>query len=570
MGACTSVFKTKAMNAAEKELKDQENLRNSCSKEFKAYEKVRDDTKNALYEKYGMITIIAEKRKELMTILAKKDALLNERQPLMDRTWELDCDEIHKAFNENNTFGTDKAPLVKIICTRSKWQLEAISVFYQKKYGMALLEQCTNDLGTAFGTLVTGKQTAISRLFVLRIMHQPERDSAILRDFTNRMYIEDENIMEVIVTRTNAEMRAAMELFKDDYELDFNEIIAKKCSYKNYREFMLRVLECMKDETHQPFSDEEAKEYADELYEAGAGRMLGCDPEPFIRICSIISKQQFESINEKYNGKCLLKDIEKKLGGDFGMAVKSMCTDKHEYLAGRLELALKGKASQRADSISRILGCVSRADGVKIRDAYDRGDFGRNLITAMKTTLKDSHFLEAVLLLIDGDLSKTPLGSNREEGEDAAEAIRDGDRAVIFAKTKYNPYMVREKGKHKPLKEIDEYVENEALFKYTWTGGKDKMSDQLQAELDKFEAASKVLGEVIERVKDDLSGILKSLKYYSNFMIILLYYSGHVDVYYSIIKHVTESETWVRILTNQLKALKEFVVKRGNPNKIKK
>jgi len=508
MGGCTSMFKSKAMTEAEKELKAQENLRNECSKQFKAYEKVRDDTKNALYEKYGMMTIISDKRNELMTILAKKDALLSERQPLMDRTWELDCDEIYKAFNDKNAFGTDKGPLVRIICTRSKWQLEAISALYQKKYGMPLLEQCVNDLGTAFGTLVTGKQSAISRLFVLRIMNQAERDAAILRDFTNRMYIEDENIMEVIVTRTNAEMRGAMELFKEDYELDFTEIIAKKCSYKNYREFMSRVLECMKDETHQPFSDEEAKEFADELYEAGAGRMLGCDPEPFIRICSTVSKQQFESINEQYNGKCLLKDIEKKLGGDFGMAVKAMCTDKHEFLAARLELALRGKASVRADSISRILGCVSRADGVKIRDAYDRADYGRNLITAIKTTLKDSSFQEAVLLLIDGDLTKTPLGSNREEGEDAAEAIRDGDRAVIFAKTKYNPYMVREKGKHKPLKEMDEYMENEALFKYTWTGGKDKMSDQLQSEVDKFTSSTKVLEEVRERVKDDLVGIL--------------------------------------------------------------
>ena len=538
------------MTEAEKELKEQENLRNSCSKQFKTYEKVRDDTKNAIYEKYGMMTLISDKRNELMTILAKKDSLLNERQPLMDRTWEIDCDEIYKAFNNKNSFGVDRGPLVQIICTRSKWQLEAISTIYKNKYGMALLEQCVNDLGTAFGQLVTGKQSAISRLFVLRIMHQAERDAAIIRDFTNRIYIEDENIMEVVVTRTNAEMRAAMETFKEDYELDFPEIIAKKCTYKNYREFMARILECSKDETYIPFTDEEAKEFADELYEAGAGRLLGCDPEPFIRICSTISKQQFESINEKYNGKCLLKDIEKKLGGDFGMAVKAMCTDKYEFLAARLELALRGKASARADSISRILGCVSRADGVKIRDAYDRGEYGRNLITAMKTTLKDSSFQEAVLLLVDGDLSKTPLGSNREEGEDAAEANRDGERAAIFAKTKYNPYMVREKGKHKPLKEIEEYTENEALFKYTWTGGRDKMSDQLQGELDKFEAATKVLEEVKERVKDDLV--------------------GNQDVYYSIIKHVTESETWIRILNNQLKALKEFVVKRGNPNAKKK
>jgi hypothetical protein len=56
-------------------------------------------------------------------------------------------------------------------------------------------------------------------------------------------------------------------------------------------------------------------------------------------------------------------------------------------------------------------------------------------------------------------------------------------------------------------------MENEALFKYTWTGGKDKMSDQLQSEIDKFTSSTKVLEEVRERVKDDLVGILQYIHY---------------------------------------------------------
>jgi Annexin len=74
---------------------------------------------------------------------------------------------------------------------------------------------------------------------------------------------------------------------------------------------------------------------------------LGLVPEPFIRILSTINRAQFESINEKYKGNNLIKDITSKLGGDFENAVLTMCADRYEYFAGKVEKCLKGYSADK-------------------------------------------------------------------------------------------------------------------------------------------------------------------------------------------------------------------------------
>ena len=46
---------------------------------------------------------------------------------------------------------------------------------------------------------------------------------------------------------------------------------------------------------------------AKELYEAGAGRILGIDAAPFIRVLSTINHVQYDSINVRYKDQQLLQ-----------------------------------------------------------------------------------------------------------------------------------------------------------------------------------------------------------------------------------------------------------------------
>eukprot|EP01031_Cornospumella_fuschlensis_P004206 gene4206-5259_t len=156
------------------------------------------------------------------------------------------------------------------------------------------------------------------------------------------MSLDDAGLLEVLCTRTNVELKLALAHFSAAYKRDLVEVLKARSTYKNYREFVLKVLECNRDEDNKPFDLDLARRYAQELYAAGAGRSLGMDPEPFIRILGSVSRRQFESINEQYPNKQLVKDITAKLGGDFQLAVLTRVADKYEYFASRIEAAIKG------------------------------------------------------------------------------------------------------------------------------------------------------------------------------------------------------------------------------------
>lgn len=324
-------------------------LRRDISEIYKTYLIKREKIKPLLAEKAGIQATIDEERTKLLELLGKKEELDVIRQPLMKQTWERDADEIYNAFKG---FTADKSLLVKIICARTYYQIRLIGEVFEEKYGVSLLEKVVNELTTLMGSLLTGSGTGLSKLLTYRILPQAERDAAFIRDFTSGISIEDANLLEIICTRSNAELSAAMECFAATYERQLPDVIKAKCSYKNYREFVLRILECQHDESHEKLSQQEAQYFANELYNAGAARTIGMDPEPFIRILGNISTIQFEQINEEYPKKQLIKDIQSKTGGDFQLALVTRCTDKYEYLAGRLDSALKG-FSPNTESICR-------------------------------------------------------------------------------------------------------------------------------------------------------------------------------------------------------------------------
>jgi len=52
------------------------------------------------------------------------------------------------------------------------------------------------------------------------------------------------------------------------------DVIRAKASYKNYRDFVLRVLECDKDENEVPLDDDTAKQCAVELQTGAASKYI--------------------------------------------------------------------------------------------------------------------------------------------------------------------------------------------------------------------------------------------------------------------------------------------------------
>ncbi len=500
-----------------------------------------------------------------MELLGNKEKLMKIRQPLMDITWERDADDIYNAFQK---FSTDKSTLVKIIPARAYWQIALISEAFEKKYGMPLLEKVVNELTTLLGSLLTGSGTGLSKLLTYRILPQHERDAALIRDFSDGMSIDDANLLEIICTRTNAQLSAAMEHFAATYKRNLPDVIKNKCSYKNYRDFVLRILECEHDESNTKLSTSEAKYFADELYAAGAARSIGIDPEPFIRILGSISNVQFEQINEQYPKQQLIKDITAKTGGDFQLVILTRVADKFEYLAGRIDAALKG-FSPDTESVCRILGSLSRPHCVKVRDAYNRLGFKRTLEEALKTVLKSqANYLMACQILISDDMSLTPLGSDKEIEDEEVEVGREADRQVQAIAVTYNRQKTIERGeaeaaaakasKRKQSAE-DEGVpgsrlsssdivvtltDEERIMGFAWDGkGRFMDAAKLTATFRELEYVENQATNMLDRLGDEIGAIR--------------------DMYGTILKSRFETEAYIRIYGQHCKCLKEFVDSRN-------
>lgn len=545
MGACTSsdAVDESAPVDPDDPVQGPELLRSEIDEMYRVLQEQKAAIEPLIYEKYGLKALLKEEQLRLMELLAKKGELEEQRRPLMQKCWERDAEEIYKAFKpQPGAFTADKSILISILGTRTKWQIAEIAKILETKYNVNLLEQVINQLTTTMGKIMTGSMTGLCKLFVYRILAQPERDAALLREFSDgNISLDDENFVEVACTRSNAQLKAAVEEYQKEFKKDLLAIVKTK-SYKNYAEFMSRVLACKRDESNQPFDDETARKYADELYEACNGRTWA-KPEPFIRIFSTINKAQYDSIADRYPDNELHDHISSKLGGAFALAVMTMCSDKYVYLAGRIEAAFKSYSPDK-ECLCRILGCVGRWECVKIREAYDRGGYGRTLVDAIKTFVKQQNYQNALLLLVEGDMSLTPMGSDREAGEDDAEATRDSMRAKAMAENMYRSTRAIDKGKQF-LQEAEEHEiddEEDGSYDFEWSGGAFDTLKKLKKQHKACEAANQAAWERREHLSQEIEAIK--------------------DMVFTIAGTCAETETLIRCYTLHVKSLKVFMERR--------
>lgn len=566
-------------------------VRKEITELYKSYVSKRDAIKPLLAEKYGLQALIDDERMKSVALIEKKDTLSQQLQPLLAQTYERDADDIYNAFQK---FSADKSILVTILCARTYHQIGEISKVFERKYHVRLIEKVVNELTTVLGSLFTGSSTGLAKLLTYRIMPQPERDAAMLKDCTDGMSLDDIGLLEVICTRTNLELRAAIFCFNQTYKKDLIELIRSKCSYKNYRDFVMKILECNRDEDNIPFPQAQAQAFASELYQAGGARSYGMEPEPFIRILANCNHAQFESINECYPNRALIKDITAKLGGDFQLAVLTRCTDKYDYFANRIETALRGFTGADTDTLCRILGCMSRPESLKLKFAYNRLGFKRTLDEAIRGALKSQQtYLSACLMLISEDLSITPCGSDKEPIEEEIEAGRESERLVAAVWNSYSRDAAIKRGeeimeekRHPKRKLFSAALSAGAVVPPPTNIGNNedgKVDDTpnnppppiqvVQEEKDPAaEEEDRVLGfqwdgkgRFMDIVK--LTTTFRELEYAENQASIML--DGLPDqiealkgVYKAILKHRFETEVYTRMYTFQLRNLKEFVAKR--------
>jgi hypothetical protein len=105
-GSKQQVVENNPLEFKPKDLADSrpDQIRKDINELYKVYLVKRDKVRPLLAEKYGINSIIDEEREKLMVKLAQKEELMKQRKVFMDKTWERDADDIHKAFTKSVNF----------------------------------------------------------------------------------------------------------------------------------------------------------------------------------------------------------------------------------------------------------------------------------------------------------------------------------------------------------------------------------------------------------------------------------------------------------------------------------
>jgi hypothetical protein len=220
-------------------------------------------------------------------------------------------------------------------------------------------------------------------------------------------------------------------------------VIAGKL-YTNCAKLMKVILECKRSEDPAGFDAATARDVSSRLDD----NIRKKNAEEIINIMANCSDAQIKSINDAYMATHKKKTILQALtvfSGDFYTLLAARCTGKYHLLCSRL--------FEDKDSVTRILGCLTRAECKTLRDCFDvnRDVYGKNrsIEEVLRAEIKKESYLRACLNLVSTDTSNFPLGVDRELREDEV-LVEDVIKGVEqTAREAYDPEKMRQLGEEK-------------------------------------------------------------------------------------------------------------------------
>eukprot|EP00961_Rhodomonas_salina_P117440 1580785-Rhodomonas_salina.1 len=244
-----------------------------------------------------------------------RDEEMGMTQALQFHIASQDADDIREA---TKGMGTDEDKLAKVIVTRLQEMVMQTDYLYKTRYKDSL-ETVMNKEGKSMLGFLTGALSDFGRFCSYRVMPQARRDALILRKCMAGMGTDDKALVEILTTRTNAELRAAGEAYQAEF--DGENMVGRIKSEtggmfsKNYGEWVDMLCEFDRDESDTV--PDNVEELAQQLYDAGAAKFMGCDEEVFKDILCKANNATCAAIVQAYQdtqNRSLFDDVAKKMG----------------------------------------------------------------------------------------------------------------------------------------------------------------------------------------------------------------------------------------------------------------
>uniref|UniRef100_A0A673IUP5 Annexin n=1 Tax=Sinocyclocheilus rhinocerous TaxID=307959 RepID=A0A673IUP5_9TELE len=269
--------------------------------------------------------------------------------------------------------GTDENAIIELLGSRSNKQRVPLKAAYKTTYGKDLVSDLKSELRGNFESLVLAMLKAPAHF-----------DASELREAISGAGTDEACLIEILSSRSNAEIREITKIYKAEYGKSLEDAISGDTS-GHFRRLLVSLSQGNRDEK-ETVDISMAKQDAQKLHAAGENK-VGTDESQFNAILCARSKPHLRQVFHEYQQMCG-KDIEKSICGEMSgnvesgmVAVVKCIKNTPAYFAERLHKAMQG-AGTKDRTLIRIMVSRSEVDMLDIRQEYLRL-YGKSLYTAI-------------------------------------------------------------------------------------------------------------------------------------------------------------------------------------------
>lgn len=279
--------------------------------------------------------------------------------PSKDFDAEADAQKLRDAMKG---WGSDDRALLSLLSSRSAAQRLQIGLMYKTMFGRDLRQDLKSETSGHF-------EDAIKRMMYDR----PHFDAYSIRKAMKGLGSDDAALIEIICTKSNAEMKEIKDAYKEMFDRrDLEKDIVSETS-GHFKRLLISCIQGNRSETTK-VDMEKAKKEAEELYKAGEKRWF-TDESTFNKILSIRSRAQLIATFKEYrkiSSYDITRSIEHSCSGDTKRGYKAVVQcikDRPTYFAERLYRSMKGMGTDDSTLI-RIVIARSEIDLEDIKDRF--------------------------------------------------------------------------------------------------------------------------------------------------------------------------------------------------------
>jgi len=206
---------------------------------------------------------------------------------------DADAEALRKAMKG---FGTDEKTLIRVLADKDPLQVNIIRDTYQRKFHRQLIADVQSEVSGWFEEGLC----AIIRGPLLTDIH-------LLKGATDGPGTKEKVLNDVLLGRSNADLRAIKEAYLKTYRTSLETDIKADLSMKTERHFLM-VLAANRNEESTPVVPQQVDQDVMEIYKATEGK-VGTDE---LLVCSILSQRsdaQIRAIAHTYKQK-FTRDLE--------------------------------------------------------------------------------------------------------------------------------------------------------------------------------------------------------------------------------------------------------------------